>query len=93
MASAAEEAPATGALTGLSFCVTGTLTDMPRSQAEARIRELGGTATDSVTRGTSYLATGEAPGASKLRQAERYGTPTLTEAQLLQILEKGELPV
>ena len=93
MAAAEEEAPVAGALTGVSFCVTGTLTDMPRSQAEARIRELGGTATDSVTRGTSYLAVGAAPGASKLRQAERYGTRTLTEAHLLQILEKGELPV
>ena len=87
------QAPAQGPLTGLSFCVTGTLASAPRVQIEARIRSLGGAATDSVTRVTSYLVAGDAPGASKLRQAQRYGTPTISEEQLLALLDTGEVPV
>ena len=74
-------------LSGLTFCFTGTLVSMPRSQAEEQVKALGATATDSVTRKTSYLVAGAEPGASKVRQAERAGTQSLTEEQFLQILE------
>jgi DNA ligase (NAD+) len=84
------EAPAPapqGQLAGLSFCITGTLAAMPRSAAEAQVRALGGAATESVTRSTRYLVAGADPGASKLRQAERYGTAVLNEQQFLELLQ------
>jgi DNA ligase (NAD+) len=87
------KAPAQGPLSGLIFCVTGTLASTPRTQIEARIRSLGGAATNSVTRATSYLVVGDAPGASKLRQAKRYETTILSEEQALALLETGVAPV
>ena len=74
-------------LSGLTFCFTGTMASMPRSQAEEQVKALGATATDSVTRKTTYLVTGAEPGASKVRQAERAGTQSLTEEQFLELLE------
>ena len=87
IAEEAPPAPPTGPLAGLSFVVTGTLASMPRSQAEELIRGLGGATSDSVTRKTDYLVTGEAPG-SKLQKAEQYGTKLLTEQELLDLLRK-----
>ena len=86
---AVPEAPREGPLVGATFCLTGTLSSMPRSTAEARIRELGGAATDSVTRKTDYLVLGVDAGGSKLRQAERYGTKLLNEQELLALLDPG----
>jgi DNA ligase (NAD+) len=86
----AEEAPPAapeGPLAGLSFVITGTLASMPRSRAEELIRQLGGTATDSVIRKTDYLVVGEAPG-SKLQKAQQYGTKLLNEQEFLELLRK-----
>ena len=87
MAEEAQPAPPTGPLAGLSFVVTGTLASMPRSRAEELIRQLGGTASDSVTKKTDYLVTGEAPG-SKLQKAQQYDTKLLTEREFLELLRK-----
>ncbi len=73
-------------LQGLTFCITGTLSTMSRSRAQARIKSLGGAATSSVTRKTTYVVVGENPG-SKVATAERLGTEIIDEARLLQILE------
>ena len=59
---------------------------MSRSRAQARIKSLGGAATSSVTRKTTYLVVGENPG-SKVATAERLGTEIIDEDALLQILE------
>ena len=75
-----------GPLSGKTFVITGTLGAMPRSAAEARVRELGGSALSSVTRSTDYLVVGEKPG-SKLAKAERYGVETLDEEAFLALLE------
>ena len=82
--------PAEGPLSGLTFCFTGTMASMTRSQAEEHVKALGAAATDSVTRKTTYLVAGEGPGASKLRQAERAGTQSLTEEQFLALLQSPE---
>ena len=88
------EPPAEGLpLSGLTFCFTGTLSSMPRSQAEERVKALGAAATSSVTRKTTYLVTGAETGASKVRQAERSGTQLLTEEQFLELLENPEAVV
>ena len=71
---------------GLSFVITGTLSGMPRREAEARVKTLGGNATSSVTRKTNYLVAGESPG-SKVDAANRLGTRVLDEAAFMEMLE------
>ena len=75
-------------LAGLQFVVTGRLDSMTRSQAEARIKELGGAVGSSVSRKTSFLVAGEEAG-SKLDQANKLGTPVLTEADFLEKVGGG----
>jgi len=87
MAEEVAPAPAAGPLAGLMFVLTGTLASIPRSKAEELIRQLGGAATDSVTKKTDYLVVGESPG-TKLQKAERYGTKLLSEQELLELLRQ-----
>ncbi len=75
-------------LAGVTFVVTGTLDSMSRSQAEGRIKELGGSAGSSVTRKTAYLVAGASPG-SKLEAARKLDTPILDEDEFLELLEKA----
>ena len=71
---------------GLTFVVTGTLSALSRSEAEGRIKGLGGKVTSSVTKKTSYVVVGESPG-SKVATAEKLGTPVLDEDAFLLLLE------
>jgi DNA ligase (NAD+) len=86
------EAPARrdGPLSGQTFVVTGTLSAFPRSEAEARIKSLGGAVTSAVTKKTSVLVVGESPG-SKLEKARGYGTEVLEEEDFLALLRKHGL--
>ncbi|HET8581482.1 MAG TPA: NAD-dependent DNA ligase LigA [Candidatus Paceibacterota bacterium] len=72
-------------LAGKSFVLTGTLESLSREDAEAMIRANGGTATNSVSKKTSYVVAGDAPG-SKLDRARELGVPVLTEAEFLAIV-------
>ena len=72
---------------GLSFVITGTLSSMPRREAEAKVKALGGNATSSVTRKTDYLVAGESPG-SKVDAANRLGTIVLDEVAFTEMLEQ-----
>ncbi len=73
-------------LAGMHLVVTGRLESMSRSQAEGRIKQLGGTAGSSVSRKTAFLVAGEEPG-SKLTQARELGTSVLNEAEFMRLLE------
>lgn len=75
-----------GAFTGMNFVFTGTLPMMGRAEAEARVRELGGSAGSSVTRSTTHLVYGEKAG-SKLEKARQLGINLLTEAEFHSLLE------
>lgn len=77
-----------GVLTGKTFVITGTLPAYSREGAKALIEENGGKVTDSVSKKTSYLVVGEAPG-SKLDKARELGVEILDEAGLLALLRVG----
>jgi DNA ligase (NAD+) len=68
-----------GPLAGLTIVVTGRLERHSRTQIEQRIKDLGGTIGDSVSKTTSYLVAGEDAG-SKLAKAQKIGTPILDES-------------
>jgi DNA ligase (NAD+) len=87
MAEEVAPAPTEGPLAGLTFVITGTLASMPRSRAEELIEQLGGSASDSVTKKTDYLVVGESPG-SKLQKAQRYDTKLLSEQEFLELLRQ-----
>lgn len=72
-------------LVGMEFVITGRLEALSRQEAETRIKALGGTAKDNVTRNTTYLVVGAEPG-SKLARAQTLGTKQLTEEDFLRLL-------
>jgi DNA ligase (NAD+) len=77
--------PAATPLQGKVFVITGTLPNMTRDEAAARIEALGGKVTNSVTSKTDYLIVGENPG-SKLAKAEKLGVHVIGEAELSNML-------
>ena len=74
-------------LTGQEFVVTGRLEAFSHSEAEARLKELGGAVGSSVTQKTTYLVVGADPG-SKLDKARSLGTKLLNEEEFLRIISK-----
>jgi len=80
----AEELP----LAGLEFVITGKLEAFSRQEAETKIKALGGTTKDNVTRKTTYLVIGAEPGGTKFARAQELGTKQLTEEELLRLLER-----
>jgi DNA ligase (NAD+) len=77
--------PGEGPLAGQTFVLTGTLPDLTREQASAKIMAAGGKVTGSVSKKTAYVVAGESAG-SKLATAERLGVPVIDEAGLLELL-------
>ncbi len=84
---AVREAPGTEEwlLQGKTFVLTGTLQNMPREQAKARIESLGGKVTTSVSSKTDYLLAGSDPG-TKLRKAQELGINMLSEEEFLELI-------
>jgi DNA ligase (NAD+) len=76
------------AFSGKSFVFTGTLQQMQRSEAEAMARRLGGAASGSVSKSTSYVVAGEKAG-SKLDKARQLGVPVLTEQEFLAMVQEA----
>jgi DNA ligase (NAD+) len=68
-----------GRFAGQTFVFTGAMETMTRPEAEAIVRRLGGSASGSVSKKTSYVVAGEAAG-SKLDKAESLGVAVLTES-------------
>jgi DNA ligase (NAD+) len=77
-------------LNGMTFVITGTLPTLKRQEAQEAIERAGGKVTGSVSSKTNYLVVGEEAG-SKLAKAEKLGIPTLTEAELLDLI--GSNPI
>jgi DNA ligase (NAD+) len=75
-----------GALSGLTFVVTGTLPNFSRDEAREFIESNGGKATDSVSKKTSYLVLGENPG-SKFEKAKLLGVKIINEDEFRKLVE------
>ena len=69
------------------FVLTGTLSSMGRSEAEAIIESQGGKSSSSVTSKTSIVLVGENAG-SKLEKAKALGTQIMFEDEFLKIIGK-----
>ncbi|GGP00672.1 NAD-dependent DNA ligase LigA [Nonomuraea glycinis] len=75
-------------LDGLTFVVTGTLSQYTRDQAAAELTSRGGKVTGSVSKKTSFLIAGEDAG-SKYDKAVSLQIPILDEAGLRALLDGG----
>ena len=84
----AETENAGSALAGLTFCITGTLEGMSRSEAESLIESNGGKPVSSVSKKTSYLLMGADAG-SKERKARELGVPIISLDELKDMIAKG----
>jgi DNA ligase (NAD+) len=74
-------------LAGKEFLLTGRLESLPRSQAEARIKELGGSVGSGVTRKTTHLVVGTDPGSKREKARAQGGIEELNEEQFLKLIE------
>lgn len=81
-----DSGPASRALEGLTFVITGTLPSLSRNEAKALIEDHGGKVTGSVSKNTDFLLLGEDAG-SKYDKAVKLGVPTLSEEELRQRLK------
>ncbi|OGG73223.1 hypothetical protein A3A38_02415 [Candidatus Kaiserbacteria bacterium RIFCSPLOWO2_01_FULL_53_17] len=81
-----DEAPKrNGRLAGKTFVLTGSLTSMSREEAEEKVRQLGGSASGSVSKKTSFVVAGENAG-SKLDTAKELGVQVLTEKEFEKLI-------
>jgi DNA ligase (NAD+) len=71
---------------GQTIVVTGTLPTLGRTEIEEMIVKLGGKASGSVSKKTSFLVAGESAG-SKLDKAKQLGIPVLSEEEFLKKLD------
>jgi DNA ligase (NAD+) len=78
-------APESDRFAGKTFVFTGKLEKFAREDAEERVQKLGGKASGSVSKNTSYVVAGPGAG-TKLQKAEQLGVTVLTEDEFLQML-------
>ena len=71
---------------GKTFVVTGTLSKFSRKEIEEKIEQLGGKASGSVSRKTSFVVVGEDAG-SKERKARELGIPILSEDDFIAMIQ------
>ncbi len=75
---------------GKTFVFTGALKCCSREVAQEIVERLGGHATNSVSKKTSYVVVGENPG-SKFRKAQQLGITTINEDEFIQMI-KDHIP-
>ena len=73
-------------LTGKTFVLTGELEAMSRDEAKAKVRELGGDPSETVSKNTDYVVVGANPG-SKYAHAQKLGVKILDEKEFLRLIK------
>lgn len=74
-------------LSGKTFVITGDVQHFKnRKELQAKIEDLGGKATGSVTKKTDYLICNELSGSSKCKKAQDLGIPIINEEQFLEMI-------
>ncbi len=68
-----------------SFVFTGEMEGMSREEAKEKVRYLGGDASESVTKKTSYVVVGDKPG-SKLEKAKKLGVSVIGEKEFRKLI-------
>ena len=76
----AARADGAGPLAGRTFVFTGTLEEFSREEAERLVQSLGGRASSTVSKKTSYVVAGAEAG-SKLAKAEKFGVKVISEKE------------
>ncbi len=76
---------AIGALSGKTVVITGSLQKFSREEAKQMVRDAGGKSSESVSKNTDYVLSGENPG-SKLTDARRLGVKVVNEKDFLNLL-------
>jgi DNA ligase (NAD+) len=74
-----------GPFAGKTFVLTGTLPNLKREEAAAKIEAAGGKVSGSVSKKTDFVVAGEEAG-SKLDKANKLGVRIIDEAELLRML-------
>ncbi|HEX5236206.1 MAG TPA: NAD-dependent DNA ligase LigA [Silvibacterium sp.] len=82
----AEKRKKSSQLEGFTFVITGTLPDLTREDAKAKIEAAGARVSGSVSKKTHYVLAGEDAG-SKLQKARDLGVKVIDEAELLRMLK------
>jgi len=78
--------PVEGPLTGNQYVITGTLESMTREEARDALEALGAKVSDGVSKKTTAVFVGEAPGNSKVTKAQKAGVPMQSEDELKALL-------
>jgi DNA ligase (NAD+) len=81
----AEKRKKSSQLEGLTFVLTGTLPNLTREEAKAKIEAAGGRVSGSVSKKTNYVVAGDDAG-SKLDKARELGVNVVDEAELEELL-------
>ena len=87
--SAGFQQPAESIFSGKTFVLTGTLANLSRDEAKAKIEALGGKVSGSVSKKTDFVVVGVEAG-SKLIKAQELGLVLLDEAGLLALLAQAQ---
>ena len=73
-----------GPLAGKTFVLTGTLPNLKREEAAAKIEAAGGKISGSVSKNTDYVVAGEDAG-SKMEKAQKLGVKIIGEKELVEL--------
>ncbi|MDP2709374.1 MAG: NAD-dependent DNA ligase LigA [bacterium] len=74
-------------LAGQTFVLTGGLSQLTRDEAKAKIRELGGDVSSSVSKNTDYVVAGSEAG-GKLAKAKKLGVKIIDEEEFMKIVSR-----
>jgi BRCT domain type II-containing protein len=78
-------------LSGLSIVVTGAPPTLGRQNAERLVQSYGGKLVKSISKNTNYVVVGRDAGPKKLEQIADLGIEQVSEDDLIQMLERGNV--